>query len=79
MSLEWFDRVCGDLQDHLESICEEYDQVGQMTIERSAKHPRIEFYVETEDFSREIISVRCSLTPRMRSFMLKLLMWKVGI
>lgn len=53
MSLEWFDRVCGELQDHLESICEEYDQVGQMTIERAAKHPRIEFFVETEDINTE--------------------------
>ncbi|WP_342431760.1 hypothetical protein [Neobacillus sp. FSL H8-0543] len=53
MSLEWFDRVCGELQDHLESICEEYDQVGQMSIERAAKHPRIEFFVETEDVNTE--------------------------
>ena len=49
MSLEWFDRVCGELQDHLESICEDYDQVGHMAIERAAKHPRIEFFVETEE------------------------------
>jgi hypothetical protein len=55
MSLEWFDRVCGELQDHLESICEEYDQVGQMSIERAAKHPRIEFFVETEDVNTEDI------------------------
>ncbi|MDF2857152.1 MAG: hypothetical protein K0Q87_3003 [Neobacillus sp.] len=53
MSLEWFDRVCSELQDHLESICEEYDQVGQMSIERAAKHPRIEFFVETEDINTE--------------------------
>lgn len=53
MSLEWFDRVCAELQDHLESICEEYDQVGQMTIERAAKHPRIEFYVDTTDVDTE--------------------------
>ncbi|OLS39955.1 hypothetical protein [Bacillus sp. MRMR6] len=53
MSLEWFDRVCGELQDHLESICEEYDQVGQMSIERAAKHPRIEFFVETADMDTE--------------------------
>jgi hypothetical protein len=53
MSLEWFDRVCGELQDHLESICEEYDQVGHMTIERAAKHPRIEFFVETADDETE--------------------------
>jgi hypothetical protein len=53
MSLEWFDRVCGELQDHLESICEEYDQVGQMTIERAAKHPRIEFFVDTADVETE--------------------------
>jgi len=53
MSLEWFDRVCGELQDHLESICEEYDQVGQMAIERAAKHPRIEFFVETADVDTE--------------------------
>src|SRR2546423_1629624 len=30
MSLEWFDRVCAELQDHLESICEEYDQGEQI-------------------------------------------------
>jgi hypothetical protein len=53
MSLEWFDRVCGELQEHLESICEEYDQVGQMTVERAAKHPRIEFYVDTADVDTE--------------------------
>lgn len=53
MSLEWFDRVCGELQDHLESICEEYEQVGHMTIERAAKHPRIEFFVETAEDSAD--------------------------
>ncbi|WP_066321773.1 hypothetical protein [Bacillus sp. FJAT-29814] len=53
MSLEWFDRVCSELQDHLESICEEYDQVGHMKIERAAKHPRIEFFVETADVDTE--------------------------
>lgn len=58
MSLEWFDRVSGELQDHLESICEKYDQTGHMTIDRSAKHPRIEFFVETEDDEREYF---CSL------------------
>lgn len=52
MSLEWFDRVSGELQDHLESICAKYDQVGHMTIERGAKFPRMEFYVETEDEER---------------------------
>jgi hypothetical protein len=51
MSLEWFDRVVGELQDSLESICDQYDQTGQMTIERGAKHPRIEFYTETQDDS----------------------------
>jgi hypothetical protein len=49
MSLEWFDRVTGELQDSLESICEKYDQTGEMSIERGAKHPRIEFYTELED------------------------------
>lgn len=53
MSLEWFDRVSSELQDHLESICEEYDQVGHMKIERAAKHPRIEFFVETADVDTE--------------------------
>ncbi|NMD69921.1 hypothetical protein HHO41_06440 [Bacillus sp. DNRA2] len=52
MSLEWFDRVCGELQDHLESICAKYDQVGNMTVERGAKYPRIEFFVETEGEER---------------------------
>ncbi|WP_078546474.1 hypothetical protein [Litchfieldia alkalitelluris] len=58
MSLEWFDRVSGELQDHLDSICDKYDQVGQMSIDRGAKHPRIEFFVETEDHDREYF---CSL------------------
>lgn len=49
MSLEWFDRVTGELQDNLESICDKYDQTGHMSIERGAKHPRIEFYTEIDD------------------------------
>ncbi|RFU64717.1 hypothetical protein [Peribacillus glennii] len=53
MSLEWFDRVSGELQDSLESICDKYDQNGGMSIERGAKHPRIEFYTEGEDIDRE--------------------------
>lgn len=53
LSLEWFDRVTGELQDHLESICEKYDQTGHMSIDRSAKHPRIEFFVETEENERD--------------------------
>lgn len=53
MSMEWFDRVVGELQDHLESICEKYDQDGQMTVERGSKHPRIEFFVDYEDGERE--------------------------
>jgi hypothetical protein len=56
MSMEWFDRVTGELQDHLESICEDYDQTGHMSIDRSAKHPRIEFFVETEDGERAYFS-----------------------
>jgi len=52
MSLEWFDRVSGEIQDHLESICAKYDQVGNMTIERGAKFPRIEFFIETEEEDR---------------------------
>lgn len=53
MSIEWFDRVSGELQEHLESICEKYDQVGHMSIDRGAKHPRIEFFVETADDDRD--------------------------
>ncbi|MBT2639905.1 MULTISPECIES: hypothetical protein [unclassified Bacillus (in: firmicutes)] len=53
MSMEWFDRVVGELQDHLESICEKYDQDGQMAVERGSKHPRIEFFVDYEDGERE--------------------------
>jgi hypothetical protein len=53
MSIEWFDRVSGELQEHLESICEKFDQVGHMSIDRGAKHPRIEFFVETEDDDRD--------------------------
>jgi len=53
MSMEWFNRVTGELQDQLNSICEEYDQTAHMTIHQSAKHPRIEFYVEVEDDERD--------------------------
>ena len=53
MSMEWFNRVTSELHDHLNSICEEYDQVGHMMIDQSAKHPRIEFFVETEDDERD--------------------------
>ncbi|MDT8861569.1 hypothetical protein N0O92_15230 [Alkalihalobacillus sp. MEB130] len=53
MTLDWFDRVSAELQDDLESICEKYDQVGHMSIDKGAKHPRIEFFVETEDLDRE--------------------------
>ena len=53
MSLEWFDRVSGELQDHLESICSKYDQIGHMSIDRGAKHPRMEFFIETSDNDRE--------------------------
>ncbi|WP_175639524.1 hypothetical protein [Metabacillus schmidteae] len=53
MSMEWFDRVSSELQEHLESICEKYDQEGHMSIDRGAKHPRIEFFIETEDEDRE--------------------------
>lgn len=51
--MEWFDRVSSELQEHLESICEKYDQEGHMSIDRGAKHPRIEFFIETEDDDRE--------------------------
>lgn len=51
--MEWFDRVSSELQEHLESICEQYDQEGHMSIDRGAKHPRIEFFVESEDDDRD--------------------------
>jgi hypothetical protein len=53
MSLEWFDRVCSEMQDNLESICEDYDEIGHMRIDRASKHPKIEFYVEFEEDDRE--------------------------
>ena len=53
MSMEWFNRVTSELHDHLNSICDKYDQVGHMSIDQSAKHPRIEFFVETEDDERD--------------------------
>ncbi|WP_017727667.1 hypothetical protein [Halalkalibacterium ligniniphilum] len=56
MSLEWFDRVCSELQDSLESICEQFDEFAQMTIERAAKHPRIECFVEDKDGERTYFS-----------------------
>lgn len=53
MSMEWFDRVVGELQDHLESICEKYDEEGQMAVERGSKHPRIEFFVDYDGGERD--------------------------
>ena len=53
MSMEWFNRVTSELHDHLNSICDKYDQVGHMSIDQSAKHPRIEFFVEMEDDERD--------------------------
>lgn len=59
MSLEWFDRVSGELQDSLESICEEYDEVGHLAIDRGAKHPRMDFYVEVEEMDRDYFCTLC--------------------
>jgi len=53
MTLDWFDRVTEELQDDLESICDKYDQIGHMSIDKGAKHPRIEFFVELENLERE--------------------------
>jgi hypothetical protein len=53
MTMEWFNRVTEELQDNLESICEKYDQVGHMNINRGSKHPRIEFFVGTEEDERD--------------------------
>lgn len=53
MALEWFDRVCGELQDSLDSICSKYDENGGMSIERGAKHPRVDFFIENEGVDRE--------------------------
>lgn len=53
ITTEWFDRVTEELQDNLNSICEEYDQIGHMNINRASKHPRIEFFVSTEDEDRD--------------------------
>jgi hypothetical protein len=58
MDLEWFDRVCAELEDSLDSICSKYDENGGMSVERGAKHPRIEFFVESEGSDREYF---CSL------------------
>jgi hypothetical protein len=70
MNLEWFDRVCGELQESLESICDKYDENGGMSIERGAKHPRIDFFIDGEDIEREYF---CSLyfDPRNEEFYLE--------
>ncbi|WP_338472263.1 hypothetical protein R4Z10_05825 [Niallia sp. XMNu-256] len=67
MNIEWFDRVCGELQDSLESICDKYDENGGMTVERGAKHPRIDFFIDSEETEREYF---CSLyfDPRNEEF-----------
>ena len=53
MALEWFDRVCGELQDSLDSICSKYDENGGMSVERGAKHPRVDFFTESEEVDRK--------------------------
>lgn len=53
MALEWFDRVCGELQDSLDSICSKYDESGGMSIERGARHPRVDFFTECEEVDRK--------------------------
>jgi hypothetical protein len=67
MNLEWFDRVCGELQDSLDSICSKYDENGGMSVERAAKHPRIDFFVESDGEEREYF---CTLyfDPRNEEF-----------
>ena len=47
-------RVTSELQEQLESICEEYDKNGHMSVNQASKHPRIEFFVETDKDEREI-------------------------
>ncbi|KAA9028482.1 hypothetical protein [Niallia endozanthoxylica] len=53
MDLEWFDRVCGELQDSLDSICSKYDENGGMSVERGAKHPRMDFFIENGEEDRD--------------------------
>lgn len=53
MSMEWFNRVTSELQEQLESICEKYDKSGHMSINLASRHPRIEFFVETDKGERE--------------------------
>ncbi|MFJ7972883.1 hypothetical protein [Psychrobacillus sp. NPDC096389] len=51
--MEWFDRVASELQEQLESICEDYDKSGHLSINRASKHPRIEFFVESDNDERQ--------------------------
>lgn len=53
MQLEWFDRVCGKLQDSLQTIFKRYDENGRMLIERGAKHPRIDFISSSGEEDRD--------------------------
>ncbi|MEC5422552.1 hypothetical protein QGM71_03475 [Virgibacillus sp. C22-A2] len=53
MDLEWFDRVCSELGDSLDSICSKYGENGNMSIVRGAKHPRIDFFTDSEAVDRE--------------------------
>lgn len=73
MTTEWFDRVTEELQDHLNSICEQYDQVGHMNINRASKHPRIEFLLLVRMRKNETIFALYFLTLTMKNFMLKAL------
>ena len=72
MSMEWFNRVTSELQEQLESICEEYDKSGHMSINQASKHPRIEFFVET-DMMKENISLLFFSILIMKNFTKKVL------
>ncbi|WP_245844028.1 hypothetical protein [Oceanobacillus rekensis] len=52
MHLEWFDRVCGELEDSVHLICEKYDITCRMLIERREKHPRIDFFSDRAEGNR---------------------------
>ncbi|MFC0271386.1 hypothetical protein ACFFIX_07955 [Metabacillus herbersteinensis] len=78
MSMLWFDRISAELQDHLTSICEKYDQSGNMSIDRASKHPRIDFFLEMENMEEREYFSTLSFDPKNEEFYVETFDYEVG-
>ena len=72
MSMEWFNRVTGELQDHLNSICEKYEKIGHMHRTKDENIHELNFSLKQKR-TKEITFVPSSLTHTMKNFTQKAL------